>query len=73
MIKSIVLEIEGKLVTIPMDKARELYEDLDSFFGKGPKITYPLNPVNPFDTSKYVNPIQYGTTQCTNEPIPSNN
>ena len=67
MIKSITLDIDGKDVVIPIDKAKELYRDLEGFFGKDPRITYPINPVNPFDTGKYVNPITYG------DPVTSSN
>lgn len=46
MIEGIQVRIDGKLITIPFAKAKELYEDLDKLFGKEPKITYPItNPI----------------------------
>ena len=59
MIRSIVLEIEGNEIVIPMSKAKELYDDLFKLFGKEPRINYPIH--NPL-TTEYGVPINFGMT-----------
>ena len=41
MIKGLDLDIDGVKVSIPIEKAKELYKDLDALFGNSPSITYP--------------------------------
>ena len=71
MIKGLTLEINGKEIVIPMEQARELYNDLDVLFGEKSKITYPPTYRDPFDTTKWTNPMIYGDRANDRSGAPS--
>lgn len=50
-----------------MDRAKELYDDLDILFGTKNNVTY----TNPFNT-EWVNPISYGDTTFSAGELPEN-
>jgi len=56
MIKGLKVEIDGTEITIPIEKAKELYKDLDILFGKKSNVTY----TNPFDWTAPTAPTLYG-------------
>jgi len=67
LIKGLKLEIDGTEIIIPMDRAKELYDDLDILFGTKNNVTY----TNPFNT-EWVNPISYGDTTFSAGELPEN-
>ena len=56
MIKGIQLEIDGKTINIPIDKAKELYKDLKELFEKKTNVGYTPNPFIP----EPINPFKIG-------------
>ena len=50
MIKGIQIIIDEKTMVIPIDKAKELYEDLHALFGTKNNINY--SPTYPFEQVK---------------------